>query len=113
MITIYHNPRCQKSREGLKFLQQSGQDFKVIEYLKAPFSEEELRSILSKLQIKPLDLIRKNEAIWKSDFRGKPLTDNQIIQAMLHYPKLIERPIIANETLAIIGRPVDKIQDIL
>ena len=83
MITIYHNPRCSKSREGLALLEQSGKKFEVIKYLEDIISEKELKTIISKLGIEPIDLIRKNEAIWKSDYKSKELSDEQIIKAMI------------------------------
>ncbi len=109
MMTIYHNPRCRKSREGLDILKASGKEFEIIEYLKHPISEEKLREIIEKLQINPLDLVRKNEAIWKSDFKGKSMTDQQIISAMVRHPKLIERPIVVKGNRAVVGRPSEKI----
>ena len=69
--------------------------------------------MIALLAIKPIQLIRKNEAIWKSDYKGKPLTDNQIIKAMVKHPKLIERPIVINGKQAVIGRPPVNILDII
>ena len=71
MIKIYHNPRCSKSRQGLAILEDSGKAFETIKYLNDKLTADEIESIISKLGIKPIDLIRKNEAIWKSDFKGK------------------------------------------
>ena len=113
MITIYHNPRCSKSREGLSLLENSGKDFVVLKYLDDPISEEQLNAIVSLLSIEPLELVRKNETIWKSDYKGKPLTNQQIIKAMVTHPKLIERPIVTNGKKAVIGRPPIKILDII
>ena len=113
MITIYHNPRCTKSREGLLILENSGKDFEVIKYLDEPISEEKLTEILNLLQMKPLDLVRKNEAIWKSDYKGKDLTDKAIISAMVKHPKLIERPIVVNNGKAVVGRPPSLINEII
>ncbi|WP_299335292.1 arsenate reductase (glutaredoxin) [uncultured Psychroserpens sp.] len=113
MIKIYHNPRCRKSREGLDLLENSGKDFEVIKYLDEPISEAELKNIVSLLGISPLDLVRKNEAIWKSDYKGKDLSDAQVINAMVSNPKLIERPIVINGKQAVIGRPPATILDII
>ncbi|MBU2921380.1 arsenate reductase (glutaredoxin) [Winogradskyella psychrotolerans] len=113
MIKIYHNPRCSKSRQGLSILEASGKEFEIIKYLEEELTSKELLSIISKLGIKPMDLIRKNEAIWKSDYKGKTLSDQEIIEAMLKHPKLIERPIVINEDKATIGRPTDNIIKIL
>ncbi len=113
MIEIYHNNRCRKSREGLKILENSGKEFKIIKYLENIPSVEELKKVIELLRINPIDLVRKNEAIWKSDYKGKDLTDDQIIEAMVTHPKLIERPIVINENKAIIGRPPSLILDII
>ncbi|WP_179335094.1 arsenate reductase (glutaredoxin) [Winogradskyella costae] len=113
MIKIYHNPRCSKSRQGLSLLEESGKPFETIKYLDENLTSVELQDIIIKLGIEPIDLIRKNEAIWKSEFKGKTLTDNEIIAAMVNHPKLIERPIVINGDKAVIGRPPEAIKDIL
>ncbi|MGA1226455.1 MAG: arsenate reductase (glutaredoxin) [Tamlana sp.] len=113
MIKIYHNNRCRKSREGLQILEKSGKDFEVINYLENPPSEKELNNIVKLLNIKPIDLVRKNETIWKENFKGKTLSDSEIIGAMAKNPKLVERPIITNGNKAIIGRPPEVISGIL
>ena len=113
MITIYHNPRCRKSREGLAIVEASGQDFEIVKYLDEPLTADALAGIISKLGIAPIDLVRKNEAIWKSDYKGKTLSDAQIIDAMVQHPKLIERPIVINNTKAVVGRPPETINTIL
>ncbi|NAS13470.1 arsenate reductase (glutaredoxin) [Poritiphilus flavus] len=113
MIKIYHNPRCAKSREGLALLESSGEDFETVLYLKDPFNEKQLEELLSYLDISPEELIRKNEPIWKSEFKGKDLSDKALIKAMVDYPKLIERPIVVKGNKAVIGRPVEKIKDLL
>ena len=113
MIKIYHNPRCRKSREGLTLLENSGKDFEVIKYLETPVTESELKDVIALLNISPMDLVRKNEAIWKSDFKGRVLSDTEIINAMVSNPKLIERPIVINGTKAVVGRPPEQILTIL
>ncbi|MDG1660641.1 MAG: arsenate reductase (glutaredoxin) [Winogradskyella sp.] len=113
MIQILHNPRCRKSREGLALLEAEDQDFMVIKYLEDKLTVKNLTTIVSKLDISPIDLVRKNEAIWKSEFKGKDLNDAQIIEAMVANPKLIERPIVINKNKAVIGRPSDAIKTIL
>ncbi|SHI74458.1 arsenate reductase [Arenibacter nanhaiticus] len=113
MIKIYHNPRCSKSREGLKLLENSGKDFQVIKYLEDIPSKEELRTLLNYLSISAENLVRKNEAIWKENFKGKLLSEEEIIDAMIAHPKLIERPIVVNGEKAVVGRPTEKINDIL
>ena len=109
MISIYHNPRCTKSRQGLALLEASGKYFETIKYLENHITIEELEAIISKLDINPIDLVRKNEAIWKSDYKGKTLSKEQIIEAMVVNPKLIERPIVINGNKAVVGRPPQNI----
>jgi len=113
MIKIYHNPRCRKSREGLALLQASGKEFEVVKYLEDVPTKEELRQVLDYLSISPENLVRKNEIIWKEQYKGKNLSDEEIINALIQYPKLIERPIVIRGTKAVIGRPADKIKELL
>lgn len=113
MITILHNPRCIKSREGLSVLEHSGKDFKVIKYLDEPISVDTLKHIISLLGITPIELVRKNESIWKSEFKNMTLSDDDIIEVMIKNPKLIERPIVINGNKATIGRPSQNILSIL
>tara|TARA_R110002072_G_scaffold48038_5_gene131401 strand:- start:4230 stop:4571 length:342 start_codon:yes stop_codon:yes gene_type:complete len=113
MIKIYHNPRCRKSREGLEIIQNSGQAFEIREYLKEIPSTDELASLIKLLGISPIDLVRKNETIWKENYKGKTLSNSEIIAAMIANPKLIERPIVINNNKAIIGRPPEIIKQIL
>ena len=112
-MKIYHNPRCRKSREGIKYLESKKINFEVIDYIKNNLSLEQIRNILKKLQLKPIELVRKNEAIWKEKYKGKDFTDEQLIKIMSNEPKLIERPIIVSEKLAVIGRPAENIDKLL
>lgn len=113
MITIYHNSRCSKSRQGIQILEESGKDFEIVKYLENIPTEEELTEIINYLGIKPIDLVRKNETIWKENYKGKDLSDQELIKAMVENPKLIERPIVINNKKAVIGRPPEKILDII
>jgi len=113
MIKIYHNPRCSKSRQGVKILENSKQKFETIFYLVNIPKESELREIINLLEISPIELVRKNEKIWKDLFKKIELSDNEIIKAMIENPKLIERPIVINNKKAVIGRPPEKISLIL
>ncbi len=113
MIQIYHNSRCTKSRECLAFLEKSGQEYEVIKYLENTPSFEELKTILEKLDLKPLELVRKKEKIWIENFKNKEMTDDEIIQAMILYPILIERPIVVNGDKAVIARPTEKAATII
>ena len=113
MIKIYHNNSCRKSREGLQTVQTSELPYEVIGYISNPLNEKELQEIITILGITPIELIRKNEAIWKSDFKGKELSDQELIAAMAAHPKLIERPIVIHKNKGVIGRPNERILDIL
>ncbi|WP_104733889.1 arsenate reductase (glutaredoxin) [Hanstruepera ponticola] len=113
MITIYHNSRCRKSREGLEILENSGKPFEIRKYLEDVPTVNELEELIDKLDIQPIELVRKNETIWKDNFKGKELSDTQIIEAMVENPKLIERPIVINGNKAIIGRPPEMIIEII
>ncbi|MCF2873931.1 MULTISPECIES: arsenate reductase (glutaredoxin) [unclassified Tenacibaculum] len=113
MIKIYHNNRCSKSRNGLQILEESGKEFEVVKYLDNIPSKEELTEVISLLNISPIELVRKNEKIWKEEFKGKDLSDAEIIDAMIANPKLIERPIVVNGNKAVIGRPPENILDII
>ena len=113
MIKIYHNPRCSKSRQGVQVLENSGKEFQIIKYLEDIPSEKELTEIIHLLAITPIQLIRKTVKIWKEEFKGKELSDTQIIKAMIENPKLIERPIVINNNKAVIGRPPEDILSII
>ena len=113
MIKIYHNNRCSKSRCGLEILKNSGKEFEIVKYLENIPTPNQLKEIISLLGINPIGLVRKNESIWKEKYKGKTLTNAEVIKAMLEHPKLIERPIVINGSKAIIGRPPEKILDII
>lgn len=113
MITIYHNNRCSKSRQGVQILEEAGKEFEIVKYLEDIPTKEELTNIIDLLGITPIDLVRKNEAIWKEQYKGKELSNDEVIIAMVNNPKLIERPIIVNGNKAVIGRPPEKILDII
>ena len=112
-MKILHNPRCRKSREGLKILEESGKEFTIVEYLKDPLNKEELTEILQKLDISAIDLVRKGEKDWKENFKGLELTEDQVIESMITYPKLIERPIVISGKKAVVGRPSENILELL
>ena len=112
-MKIYHNPRCSKSRDSFNLLTEKGLSFETVEYLKTPLTKEELTELLSKLGIPAKALIRKGEAAFKENFKGKELSEEQWIDAMLAYPKLIERPIVVKGNKAVIGRPIEKVIDLI
>lgn len=112
--TIYHNPRCSKSRQTLALLQEHGHAPQVIEYLKTPPTEEQLQSILTALKMAPLQLMRKGESVFKDmGLGGEQVSDEQRLAAMVEHPILIERPIVVNGNKAAIGRPPESVLDIL
>lgn len=113
MIKIFHNNRCRKSREGLALIEASKQDFEIVNYLENPPTSLQLIELLNMLGMQPHELLRKNEAIWKEKYKGKTLSDSEIIAAMSEHPKLIERPIVVKGNKAVLGRPASAILKIL
>ena len=112
-MKIYHNPRCSKSRQTLSLLIDNDVDPEIFEYLKTPPTTEELNEVIKMLGIKPIDLIRKGEAIYKENYKGKELSDKEWIEAMVDYPKLIERPIVIDGNQARLGRPPELVLELL
>jgi arsenate reductase len=113
MTTIYHNPRCRKSRETLALLEERNESTEIVLYLDNPPSEAELGKILEQLNMSPMELLRKNEQIWKDNYKGKSMSDTEIISAMVNNPKLIERPIVIKNGKAALGRPPENVLNIL
>lgn len=109
MIQIYHNSRCGKSRNCLAHIENSKKEHTVINYLITPPSLEELLSIIEKLNMNPIDLVRQKEKLWIENFKDQKLDNKQIIQAMITNPTLIERPIVIKDNKAIIGRDLEKL----
>ena len=112
-MKIYHNPRCSKSRQTLEIIKQKGVEIEIIEYIKPPPTIKTLKLILTKLKISAIDLVRKNEEIWKAKGKNKNLTNEEIIELMVDHPKIIERPIVLNKNQAIIGRPPENVLKII
>jgi arsenate reductase (glutaredoxin) len=108
-MKIYHNPKCSKSRQTLEIVRSKTSEFEIIEHLKNPLTAEEITVLLSQLNIDPVELVRTQEVIWKEDYKGKELTDIEIINAMFENPKLIERPIVVKNNKAVIGRPPENV----
>ena len=113
MTKIYHNPRCGKSRQTLKLLQEQDEPLEIVEYLKNQPTTEELREIVTKLGIRPGELVRKGESIFKEQYKGKDLSDDQWIAAMVENPILIERPIVIKGDQAVIGRPPENVHQLI
>lgn len=112
-VKIYHNSRCSKSRAGMKAVEESGVEFDIVNYLDTNPSASEVSDLLNKLNLKPIELVRVNEAIWKDNYKGKELSDDEIIAAMAENSKLIERPIVVRGEKAVIGRPTENIVELL
>lgn len=108
MLKIYHNPRCRKSREGLEYLKGKTTDFEIVDYLKVGLSEDEIREFLLKTSLKPIDLVRKQEEIFKKELKGKEFTDEEWIKIISENPKLLQRPIILGKQKAVWAQPADK-----
>jgi arsenate reductase (glutaredoxin) len=113
MITIYHNPKCRKSRAGLQYLQEKGLTFDVVEYLKTPLTREQLKDLLMKLNMRPFEIVRTQEDEFKEKLKGKTFTDEEWITILLENPKLIQRPIVVNNHKAVLAQPVDEIDRLL
>lgn len=107
--TIYHYPKCGKSRQTLKLLEENNIQPQIIEYFNFPVSPDELREIISKLGIKAEDLLRKKESLFIEKFKGKNLSDNEWIQVMIDNPQLMERPIVVKGSKAVLGRPPENV----
>ena len=114
MNFIYHNPRWGKSRKSVEILNKEKINYTTIEYLKTPLKFKELKNLFEVLNIKPQDVIRKNEKEFK-DNNLKDIIDDEkkVIEAIIQYPKILERPIIVIEGKAVIGRPPENIYDII
>ncbi len=113
-VKIYHNPRCSTCRQTMALLEEKGVEAEVIEYLDTPPSEDELKEIIEMLGIKPRDLMRKKEKIYKElELKDDSLPDHALIMAMVSHPQLIERPIVIKDGKAAIGRPPKLVLDIL
>lgn len=112
-MKIYHNPRCSKSRQTLALIQEKGVEPEVVLYLENIPTVNELKDLLSKLDISPMQLIRKGEKDWKENYKGKELSDEKLIEAMVAYPKLIERPIVVKDNKAVLGRPPENALELL
>ena len=112
-MKIYHNSRCRKSRKALEILWTENIEFEIIEYLKDNLTKNQLQNLINKLGIDPINLVRKNEQIWKENFKNKEFTSDEIIQILSDNPKLIERPIVELNDKAIIGRPPENVINLL
>ena len=112
-IIIYHNPRCRKSREALAYLIENNINPTLVFYLKNPFTVSSLKTLIKKIGCKPIALVRTEEALWKSTYKNKTLSDDALINLLVENPKLIQRPIVATDKSAVIARPLDNLVNFL
>jgi len=115
MVTIYHNPRCQKSREALKVLEEKGVEHEVRLYMndEQSMSMNEFERILEALDMDAIELVRTKEALWKEEFKDLELDEDEIILAMIEHPRLMERPIVVHGDRAVVARPAEKVVEVL
>lgn len=112
-ITVYYNPRCSKCREATALVTERGYNTVLVKYLDTPLNKEELNSLLRKLGMKPLALIRKGEDAFKQHYAGRTLSDDEWLEALVAYPVLMERPVVVRGNKAIVARPAEKVLEIL
>ncbi len=113
MLKIYHNPRCSKSRTGLQYLNEKKLNVDVVEYLKDPLKYDDLKKLLVKLHIKPHELVRTQEELYKKEYKGKNFTDDEWIKIIAENPSLMKRPLIEREHGAVWGDTVESIENFL
>ena len=112
-MKIYHNPRCAKSRAGLKYLEEQGYDIEIKKYLAEGLTEAELKEIITKTGLKPLYFVRTQEKDFIANYRGKDLTDDEWIKILVENPKLLQRPIVVNGEKAVLANPPEKVDEIV
>lgn len=111
-MKIYHNPRCAKSRAGLKYLEDSGREFEIVKYLEEGITVNELGDIIARTGKKPFDFVRTQEQDYKNEFKGKILSDAAWLKILAENPKLLQRPIVVNGDKAVLGSPPENINTI-
>lgn len=112
-MKVYHNPRCGKSRDAVNLLEKKKIKFDLQLYLKEGLTQKEIKDLLSKLKLAPIDIIRQNEKDYKENFKDKKMTDAALIKAIIKYPKLLQRPIVVKGRKAVIARPLEELKDFL
>ncbi len=113
MMKIYHNPRCQKSREALFILEDKGIKPEIVLYLEQPLSRAELQNLLKMLDMLPSELIRREEPLFRENFKDKELSETEWLEVLLENPRLMQRPIIVKGGRAVVGRPPERVQELL
>jgi len=113
MIKIYHNKRCRKSREVLQYLKDNSIDLKIIEYLKNPLNAAEWKDLFSQIGKLPREMIRTQEALWKSDYKGRPIDDVKLLEIFSKHPKLVKRPIVLKDQKGVLAKPLEVLEAFL
>ena len=113
MIKIYHNKKCRKSREALQYLKNNCIDLKIIEYLKNPLTAAEWKNLFSQIGKLPQEMIRTQEALWKSDYKDKPIDDAKLFEIFSKHPKLIKRPIVLKGQKGVLVEPIEVLEAFL
>jgi arsenate reductase (glutaredoxin) len=113
MLKIYHNPRCAKSREGLNYLRENGISCDVIQYLDDPLTAEDLKRILMKLNLKPFQVVRTREEMYRKELKGRKFTDEEWITIIVQNPKLLQRPIIEGKYKAVVAVPAERAEEVM
>lgn len=112
-LRVYHNKRCSKSRAACQLIAERGVAAEIVDYLQTPPSLDELRALVGSLGMRPEQLVRRGEAVFKERYAGRSLSDEEWLRAMVEHPILIERPIVVRGDRAVIGRPPEKVLDLL
>lgn len=113
MLKIYHNPKCAKSREGLNYLTVHGYEFEVIRYLDILLTAKELKTILMKLNLKPLQVVRIQDELYRRELKGKTFSDAEWIRIIVQNPGLLQRPIVESKYRAVIAVPAERIEEVV
>ena len=112
-LTIYHNPRCRKSREAIRFLEEKGVFFNIVKYFDQPFDVNSLGEVLKKIDMKPSEILRRKEILWKKEYDCKNLSEDQILELLVEQPRLIERPIVTVGNKGVLARPIESLIEFL
>ena len=112
-LNVYHNPRCRKSREAVKYLVDKGVSFNIIKYLEESFEKNTLVELLEKIEKKPSEILRKNEVLWKKEYAAKNLSEDEILQLLVDQPKQNERPIVTSSNAGVLARPIENLIEFL
>ena len=112
-LTIYHNPRCRKSREAIQYMEGRGVSLKIVKYLDQLFDVNSLGEVLKKIDMKPSEIVRRNEVLWKKVYDGNNLSEDQILKLLVEQPRLIERPIVTLGNKGVLARPIESLIEFL